>query len=143
MMPPMLETYLISSRFGFGNALRGSQGIQGTTGTQGDLGIQGIQGLNGEYAAQGIQGPQGTLGVQGTSGRGVTIPGSVNTDDDLQGYPDSYSGNVGDGYITLDNGHLNTWSGSAWDDVGNITGPQGTTGHKELGVSREPLVFKD
>jgi len=42
------------------------------------------------------------------------LPGSGNT--------------VGDGYITTDTGHLWVWNGSSWNDVGNVTGPQGTTG---------------
>ena len=146
-------------RFDFGNALRGLQGVQGVQGVQGNLGIQGVQGLDGQYAAQGIQGPQGTtgtqgldgtqgidgtqgvqgtqgiqgdIGLQGVSGRGVTILGSVATSTSLPGYPTSYVGNVGDGYITTDTGRLWTWNGSSWDDVGNITGPQGTQGIQGL-----------
>jgi hypothetical protein len=45
----------------------------------------------------------------------------------LPGYPSSYSGNIGDGYLV--NGNLYVWSGSAWNDVGAIQGPQGTAGY--------------
>lgn len=104
---------------------QGTQGTQGITGSQGQTGLQGLQGLQG---IQGIQGVQGQTGSQGTSGNSVTLIGSVTTSTNLPGYPNSYSGNIGDGYITTDTGHLWVWDGTEWDDVGNITGPQGVQG---------------
>ncbi|MCK9457634.1 MAG: tail fiber domain-containing protein, partial [Candidatus Riflebacteria bacterium] len=44
--------------------------------------------------------------------------------------PPSYGGNIGDGYITQNDGHLWIWNGSGWDDVGLIRGPQGERGYQ-------------
>lgn len=68
---------------------------------------------------------QGEKGADGTS---VTILGSVNTSTSLPGYPSSYGGATGDGYIVADTGHLWIWSGSTWTDAGNIAGPSGRDG---------------
>jgi hypothetical protein len=68
----------------------------------------------------------GYVGSRGTDGTSVQILGSTSTYATL---PGSYLGNIGDGYITSDNGHLNIWVGDDWLDVGNIVGPQGELGY--------------
>lgn len=108
--------------------LDGTQGITGAQGLQGVQGETGLQGTIGETGAQGIQGIQGITGLQGTSGNSITLIGSVTTYTNLPGWPNSYTGIIGDGYITTDTGHLWVWDGTEWDDVGNVTGPQGVQG---------------
>jgi hypothetical protein len=44
-----------------------------------------------------------------------------------------YTGNVNDGYITQDDGHLHVWDGVSWNDVGQIKGPTGPTGISSTG----------
>ena len=112
----------------------GADGAQGTQGTQGTAGFSGSNGAQGATGSQGVQGTRGQLGIdgtqgtQGTSGTSVQIQGSVTLNTDLPGWPNSYSGSIGDGYIVTDTGNLWVWNGSSWDDVGNITGPQGAQG---------------
>jgi len=97
-----------------------------STGPAGPAGPQGVQGAAGATGATGPQGPQGTTGAtgpQGPAGQSVTIVGSVPTAANLPA-----TANPGDGYITEDTGHLWVWSGSTWNDVGNVTGPAGPAG---------------
>jgi hypothetical protein len=101
---------------------QGDQGNIGYTGSKGDVGYTGSFGDVGYTGSFGDVGYTGSAGVDGTS---VKIVGSTATYTDL---PASYTGDTGDGYITLDNGHLNVWTGSSWSDVGNIVGPKGYTG---------------
>jgi len=61
----------------------------------------------------------------GADGTSVTIVGSVPEAADL---PDPYTGAIGDGYVTEDDGHLHIWTGTVWDDVGEIRGPPGIAG---------------
>jgi hypothetical protein len=68
----------------------------------------------------------GYVGSRGTDGTSVQILGSTST---YAALPGSYLGDIGDGYITSDNGHLNVWVGDSWSDVGNIVGPQGELGY--------------
>jgi len=84
----------------------------------------GIQGLGAGTGATGI-GATGPTGATGPAGTSVTIVGNVATSADLN---PSYTGNVGDGYITNDTGDLWVWSGSTWTNVGKISGPTGSTG---------------
>lgn len=85
---------------------------------KGEQGVQGIQG------PQGIQGIQGIQGPKGEDGTGVTILGSYDTESALKAaHP---TGNLGDAYLV--SGNLYVWSGTAWENVGNIQGPQGETG---------------
>jgi len=81
--------------------------------------VQGVQGV------QGIQGVQGVKGVDGTS---VRILGSVSAITDLPGYPNSYTGDIGDGYLNIVDGSLYFWDGIQWNDVGDVHGPQGIQG---------------
>ena len=103
----------------------GPQGDPGATGPQGASGISGASGYVGSDGATGPQGPQGATGVAGASGASITIIGSVLDPSYLD---PSYGGNIGDGFITEDSGHLWVWNGTDWTDVGAITGPTGATG---------------
>lgn len=108
----------------------GPQGIKGDKGDKGETGIQGLtgprgpQGDKGNTGAQGVQGIQGPIGPAGT---GLTLLGTVA---DVASLP--ASGNTqGDAYIvTSPNGDLYVWSATAgaWENVGNIVGPQGPQG---------------
>lgn len=63
-------------------------------------------------------------GKDGADGTSVTILGSYNTLAELQAaHP---TGNMGDGYMVGPD--LYVWNGSAWEDVGQIQGPQGPQG---------------
>ena len=119
---------------GGGNGYTGSQGVQGYTGSKGDLGYTGSQGylgyvgskgIQGFTGSQGTQGYTGSQGVKGDTGTSVNLKGSVDSSSNLN---PSYTGDIGDGYITTDTGHLWVWDGSVWIDVGNIVGPQGPQG---------------
>lgn len=64
------------------------------------------------------------IGTYGKDGTSVTILGSYNTLAELQAaHP---TGNAGDAYMV--GGDLYVWNGSAWEDVGQIQGPQGPQG---------------
>ncbi len=91
-----------------GNGYTGSEGPTGFTGSAGDVGFT------------------GSVGPSGSDGTSVTILGTVASESALPGYPGSYGGSVGDGYIV--NGDLYVWTGSAWSNVGPIRGPQGVQG---------------
>lgn len=61
------------------------------------------------------------IGRYGQDGTSVTILGSYNTLAELQAaHP---TGNIGDSYMVA--GDLYVWNGSAWENVGQIQGPQG------------------
>jgi hypothetical protein len=104
----------------------GSQGIRGFTGSRGDIGFTGSIGFAGS------QGEVGFVGSQGSPGTGLKITGSATTATEL---PESYVGDIGDGYLTEDNGHLHVWLGSSWLDVGPVRGPQGFTGSAGVGFT--------
>jgi hypothetical protein len=119
----------------------GSQGDVGFTGSQGDIGFTGSQGESGYVGSQGdvgftgsqgdtgftgSQGESGYVGSQGDPGTSVSIQGSVETAAEL---PVPFGGNVGDGFITQDDGALNVWDGVQWNNVGEIKGPKGDTGY--------------
>ena len=87
-------------------------------------------GFTGSSGYVGSKGDLGFTGSKGADGTSVKILGSVSTSTSLPGYPSSYGGAIGDGYITTDTGHLWTWTGSAWTDAGVIQGPTGYTGSK-------------
>ena len=81
-----------------------------------------IQGL------QGVQGDIGLQGVKGVDGTSVRILGSVSDITELPGYPTSYLGDIGDGYLNIVDGSLYFWDGAQWNDVGDIRGSQGVQG---------------
>lgn len=93
--------------------------IIGGTGGSGGAGPTGPTGPSGYIGSDGATGPQGPAGTS------VKILGATGSFSNL---PGGYTGSIGDGFITTDNGHLNIWIGSSWTDVGSISGPSGATG---------------
>lgn len=80
------------------------------------------------YGPAGPQGPEGDPGPegpQGEAGKSVTITGSVPTSTDLP-----LSGELNQGILTSDDGHLWVWNGVTWVDVGRISGPAGPQGQQ-------------
>lgn len=69
----------------------------------------------------GPQGPQGEKGEKGDPGTGVQIQGSLDNPNELPA-----SGNPGDAFLI--GGDLYVWTGSNWENVGNIKGPKGDKG---------------
>jgi hypothetical protein len=103
----------------------------GEPGPQGGQGDQGVQGAQGDQGAQStVQGPQGEQGSAGTS---VTIRGSVANASLLD--PDDPGHVAGDGWLTLDDGHLHVFDPGDppatppfFTDVGEVRGPVGVQG---------------
>lgn len=95
--------------------------FSGPKGDKGDRGDQGLQGDRGEKGDQGIQGPDGE---QGLMGPGVKILGKFDTPAQLPATADA----LGDGYLIA--GHFWGWTGSAFEDLGPVQGPQGVKGNK-------------
>jgi microcystin-dependent protein len=92
--------------------------LTGPTGPQGLQGIQGIQGVKGD---KGDKGDTGATGPQGTS---INFVGSVANVASLPS-----TGNlINDAYVVESDGDLYVWDGSQWDNVGQITGPEGPQG---------------
>ncbi len=102
---------------------KGNQGERGVTGDTGDRGDQGIQGDQGSKGDKGDRGDQGIRGEKGNDGAGVTIIGSVVNS---SGLPNT--ANLGDMYISQNDGHGHVWNGNSFDDVGQIKGPIGDQG---------------
>lgn len=73
---------------------------------------------------RGPAGPKGENGADGRDGTGVSIKGSVANASALP----AGSNAKGDAYITQNDGHMHTWDGSRWVDVGEIKGPKGDRG---------------
>ena len=121
-----------------GLSITGPQGITGPTGATGIRGFQGATGNIGPTGIQGVTGPQGPIGPTGASGvqgpTGITGPTGIGIA--ILGYYPSYpalaaarpTGNVGDGYIIVNN--LWIWNAgvSDWQNAGPVVGPQGVTG---------------
>ena len=112
----------------------GATGVTGATGNTGPIGSTGATGAIGSTGATGIQGPTGATGVQGSTGpagTSVNIIGSVPTagvDPQLTlntAFPSAVDGN---GVLTDDTGDLWVLAGGVWSDVGDIKGPEGSTG---------------
>ena len=112
----------------------GATGVTGATGNTGSIGSTGATGAIGSTGATGVQGPTGATGVQGSTGpagTSVNIIGSVPTagvDPQLTlntAFPSAVDGN---GVLTDDTGDLWVLAGGLWTDVGNIKGPEGSTG---------------
>jgi collagen type I alpha len=114
----------------------GSDGVQGTTGAvgaQGAVGSTGVQGTTGSDGVQGTigAGAQGVQGQTGTTGAATVIIGSTalttgNEQAELNAaFP---SATPGEGVIDQSGGNLWVLGTGVWTDVGQIVGPQGTTG---------------
>ena len=69
----------------------------------------------------GAEGPPGEPGEDGADGKGVSILGSLDSEDDLP-----TTGNAGDAYLVA--GYLYVWGSGGWTNVGLIRGPQGVQG---------------
>jgi len=70
-------------------------------------------------------------GPPGPPGGGINLLGEVATNTDLPGWPNSYTGSIGDAYYTEDTKHMWVWSESVeWIDAGRAEGPQGEPGPK-------------
>lgn len=117
----------------------GSQGDIGYVGSEGSPGLQGNRGYTGSKGDPGDRGLQGNTGEQGIS---VTLIGSTSTSAGLPGV-----GNPGDGWIVTDTGNLWFWNtvASAWNDIGQIVGPQGDLGYTgsqgstgDIGLTGDP-----
>lgn len=79
--------------------------------------------ITGVYGNTGPQGEEGEQGPPGEDGSSVTILGSYDTLAELEAaHP---TGSLGDAYLVA--GDLYVWNGSAWEDVGQIQGPQGVS----------------
>jgi hypothetical protein len=100
-------------------------GPAGTAGPQGPQGPQGVAGTNG------VDGAQGPAGPQGAQGAGLNIVGSVVDSSTLS---PTYTGSIGDGFITQNTGNLWIWDGTQWNNVGNIVGPAGAQGESAYQV---------
>jgi hypothetical protein len=114
----------------------GSTGATGATGFIGATGVAGYNGVNGTTGATGSTGPTGATGIQGSTGLGATgatgqgirIIGQVTT-----ALPGNFlavdpSPVLGDAVVAQDTQHLWSYSGSAWIDIGPVTGATGYTG---------------
>lgn len=89
------------------------------------IGVSGVPGPAGPRGPQGVQGP---AGPQGPAGSGLALVGSVPSAADIpSGVP-----SPGTAYIANDTRHVWVWSGTAWVDVGEISGPQGERGPQGL-----------
>jgi plastocyanin len=102
-------------------------------GGSGSTGPTGPTGATGPTGPDGIFGPTGPTGPQGDQGTNVVIVGSVASFANL---PES--ANSGEGYITEDTGDLYIWTGSVWNNVGQIQGPTGPTGAAGISGSTGP-----
>ena len=94
---------------------KGDKGDQGERGPVGQTGPQGPQGIQGKVGPQGIQGPQGPIG------KGLTVLGKVTS---TSGLPST--GSTGDAYFV--GSHLYVWTGSKWEDMGEVKGEKGDQG---------------
>lgn len=73
------------------------------------------------YSWKFVKGNTGPKGADGKDGAGVNILGSLTDTDKLP-----QTGNKGDAYLI--DGNLYVWTGSKWENVGNIKGPKGDPG---------------
>ena len=105
----------------------GPRGATGATGPKGDRGPQGAtgpagpQGDRGPQGEQGPKGDKGDRGPQGEAGTGFTLKGSRDSADALPASPAP-----GEAYLV--NGDVMVWSGTTWENVGQIQGPAGPRG---------------
>lgn len=97
---------------------QGIRGPAGPTGPQGPAGPVGPEGPQGNTGPKGDTGPQGPAGVDGT---GFTLLGSVDSTAQLPQ-------DAAPGAAYLVDSVVYVWSGSAWENVGEIQGPAGPTG---------------
>ena len=102
-------------------------GPEGPMGPQGNQGVQGIQGIQGETGPIGPEGPQGNQGIQGDVGpQGIGLKAMPGVD--LIADLPVVGNEVGDLRVVQEDGDWYVWSGSVWENVGQIVGPQGIQG---------------
>ena len=107
----------------------GPQGPEGPRGQRGPAGDTGPSGPEGPQGGQGNEGPEGPQGETGRPGAGIQFQGNVPTKTDLPGWPTSYGGDIGDAFMAEDTMHVWVWGdNAAWDDIGEIVGPEGPAG---------------
>ena len=82
------------------------------------VGPTGPQGITGPNGATGPTGPTGPQGVN------INLVGSVATVGELPAADNT----INDAYIVDADGNLWVWDGTAWNDAGQIVGPQGAKG---------------
>lgn len=106
--------------------------VPGPTGPTGDIGPTGPTGAPSSVTGPtGATGNTGPTGPTGQAGAGIQYQGTVANYLALPGYPSSYTGAIGDAYVTSNDTHLWVWDGSTWVDNGpiaSVTGPTGSTG---------------
>lgn len=100
----------------------GPQGVAGPQGIKGDVGPAGPKGDQGPIGNDGPQGAKGDTGAVGPMGPGIKIVGTFTDPAQLPPGP----GTLGESYLI--NGHFWGWNGTAYEDMGNIQGPQGVQG---------------
>ena len=101
----------------------GPKGDTGDRGPQGPTGPAGPAGPKGSTGDPGPKGDTGDRGPQGPAGTGFTLKGTKPTKSDLP-----TGAKAGDAYLIA--GEVMVWSGSAWENVGQIQGPAGPEGPK-------------
>ena len=112
----------------------GATGPPGTTGATGTQGPQGVQGVPGNPGPEGPQGPKGDAGsgvaIKGTlSGTGTALPSSpVAGDMWILGTPVPTAAPPRPGPVPAEAGDGIVWSGTVWNNVGPIRGPEGPQG---------------
>ena len=68
-----------------------------------------------------LRGPKGDKGDQGPIGKGLTVLGKLNSSSEL-----TAKGTTGDAYFV--GTHLYVWTGSKWEDMGEVKGERGDIG---------------
>lgn len=101
---------------------KGDKGDRGDVGPKGETGDPGPKGDPGKT---GVIGPQGPQGEPGPMGQGLTILGRVSLTTDLPSVGDN-----GDAYFV--GTHLYVWTGSKWEDMGEVKGDKGDAGPQGL-----------
>ena len=81
-----------------------------------------VPGPTGPTGSVGLQGPTGPTGANGQDGSGITILG---TQPDVASLP-TPGVNIGDCYVV--DGVLYAWTGTTWEELGQVQGPTGPTG---------------
>ena len=105
----------------------GPAGATGATGADGSTGATGPAGADGATGQPGQTGADGAVGATGPSGAVGTLVGSFNSVSELT---DAFPAGGAPGDMYLVNGDIYYWNQAdgAWEDVGQIAGPQGATG---------------
>jgi len=88
-------------------------------------GEKGDKGDKGDTGDQGPIGLTGATGPIGPSGTGIILKGSVADLTELNAISNPAQGDL---YVVLADGNGYVWSGTAWNNAGQIQGPQGNIG---------------